>query len=137
MGNNQSDFCNNFLIQLLFMVLCVAIGTFFFANKFPLGCGYANLAAFLRKSRDYIHLQVHACRSNSYYINERLTKNIDCHFILLIEYETLKTLIWNKIAFQASKLLKSFRGGGENLKKTISKSNYQYRFLYPIYHCLL
>ena len=50
-----------------------------------------------------------------------------------------KTLIWNKITFQASNLL-NFAELLENeliSKRVFRKKKYQYFFFYPIYGCLL
>ena len=44
-----------------------------------------------------------------------------------------KTLIWNKMVFLASNLLKLAEMVVNQLKTTISKNNYEYSFLYAIF----
>ena len=48
-----------------------------------------------------------------------------------------KTLIWNKITFPASNLLKFAELMKNELMKSIPKNIYQYTLFYPIYRRLL
>ena len=48
-----------------------------------------------------------------------------------------KTLNWNKITFPASNWLNLSELVVNELKRSITKKNYQYYFFYPIYRCLI
>ena len=48
-----------------------------------------------------------------------------------------KTLNWNKTTFLASNSLLFAELVVNQLMKSISKKNYQYSFLHPIYRCLM